>query len=31
MTGNGRKAGLEGMLERLQMQTITTHGEFASP
>ncbi len=28
-SGIGRKAGLEGVLEYLQMQTITTHGEFA--
>lgn len=28
-SGIGRKAGIEGVLEYLQMQTITTHGEFA--
>ena len=28
-SGIGRKAGIEGMLEYLQLQTITTHGEFA--
>jgi acyl-CoA reductase-like NAD-dependent aldehyde dehydrogenase len=26
-SGIGRKAGIEGVLEYLQMQTITTHGE----
>jgi acyl-CoA reductase-like NAD-dependent aldehyde dehydrogenase len=28
-SGIGRKASIEGVLEYLQMQTITTHGEFA--
>jgi acyl-CoA reductase-like NAD-dependent aldehyde dehydrogenase len=28
-SGIGRKASLEGVLEYLQMQTITTHGEFS--
>lgn len=28
-SGIGRKASIEGILEYLQMQTITTHGEFA--
>jgi acyl-CoA reductase-like NAD-dependent aldehyde dehydrogenase len=28
-SGIGRKASMEGVLEYLQMQTITTHGEFA--
>ena len=28
-SGIGRKASIEGVLEYLQLQTITTHGEFA--
>jgi hypothetical protein len=28
-SGIGRKASIEGVLEYLQMQTVTTHGEFA--
>jgi acyl-CoA reductase-like NAD-dependent aldehyde dehydrogenase len=28
-SGIGRKASVEGVLEYMQLQTITTHGEFA--